>query len=192
MESSVLPMEFNGNADRCIIQSAVLQSVQSNVSKPLDASATGVSIHECFRIAGEKLVIQQSQEKDIVVSGSPNVSRAVKQQKVSLSTKSNLMEAEGRLEHRGGLHTWTVPRYLNLEPSLAMDWLEISWDELHIKERVGAGTLLLFLLIDFEVFLVIPSEKATKYDSLFLFLLQVHLELCIVLNGMDLLVVCSF
>ncbi|KAL3504964.1 hypothetical protein ACH5RR_034805 [Cinchona calisaya] len=29
---------------------------------------------------------------------------------------------------------------LNIEPSLAMDWLEISWVELHIKERVGAGS----------------------------------------------------
>lgn len=32
-----------------------------------------------------------------------------------------------------------IPKYINLEPSLAMDWLEISWDELRIKERVGAG-----------------------------------------------------
>lgn len=35
----------------------------------------------------------------------------------------------------------TVPEFLNLEPSLAMDWLEISWDELHMKERIGAGTI---------------------------------------------------
>ncbi|RZR94139.1 hypothetical protein BHM03_00022768 [Ensete ventricosum] len=34
----------------------------------------------------------------------------------------------------------TVPKYVNLEPSLAMDWLEISWDELELKERIGAGT----------------------------------------------------
>ncbi|KAF3794001.1 Serine/threonine-protein kinase [Nymphaea thermarum] len=32
------------------------------------------------------------------------------------------------------------PGYVNLEPSLAMDWLEIPWDDLHIKERVGAGS----------------------------------------------------
>ncbi|KAL2893080.1 Serine/threonine-protein kinase CTR1 [Bienertia sinuspersici] len=32
------------------------------------------------------------------------------------------------------------PRYLDLEPSLAMDWMEISWDDLHLKERVGAGS----------------------------------------------------
>lgn len=46
-------------------------------------------------------------------------------------------------------HASVIPRYLNLEPSLAMDWLEISWDELHIKERVGAGTLLILLSCNF-------------------------------------------
>ncbi|RVW95109.1 hypothetical protein CK203_025543 [Vitis vinifera] len=40
MESSVLPLEFNRNTDRCIIQSAMLQSVQSNVSEVVDASAS--------------------------------------------------------------------------------------------------------------------------------------------------------
>ncbi|XP_076949420.1 serine/threonine-protein kinase CTR1-like [Bidens hawaiensis] len=34
----------------------------------------------------------------------------------------------------------STPRYLTLEPSLAMDWLEIAWDDLNIKERVGAGS----------------------------------------------------
>ncbi|KAJ3698506.1 hypothetical protein LUZ61_002211 [Rhynchospora tenuis] len=33
-----------------------------------------------------------------------------------------------------------IPKYLSLEPSLAVDWLEISWDELELKERVGAGS----------------------------------------------------
>ncbi|MCL7043432.1 hypothetical protein MKW94_000086 [Papaver nudicaule] len=32
------------------------------------------------------------------------------------------------------------PKLLNLEPSLAIDWLEIPWDELQMKERVGAGS----------------------------------------------------
>ncbi|KAI7744252.1 hypothetical protein M8C21_008251, partial [Ambrosia artemisiifolia] len=40
----------------------------------------------------------------------------------------------------GGNFPVTAPRYLNLEPSLAMDWPEIAWDELHIKERIGAGS----------------------------------------------------
>ncbi|KAJ6825392.1 serine/threonine-protein kinase CTR1-like [Iris pallida] len=34
----------------------------------------------------------------------------------------------------------TLPKYLSLEPSLAMDWLEISWDDLQIMERIGAGS----------------------------------------------------
>ncbi|CAN6229498.1 unnamed protein product [Urochloa humidicola] len=34
----------------------------------------------------------------------------------------------------------TVPKRLSIEPSLAVDWLEISWEELELKERVGAGS----------------------------------------------------
>ena len=45
----MLPLEFNGNTDRCIIQSAMSQFVQCNVSGVVDAPASGVSIHECFR-----------------------------------------------------------------------------------------------------------------------------------------------
>ncbi|GAB2293013.1 hypothetical protein Dimus_027236 [Dionaea muscipula] len=33
-----------------------------------------------------------------------------------------------------------VPRFLNIEPSLAMDWLEIAWEDLHLKQRIGAGS----------------------------------------------------
>jgi hypothetical protein len=40
------------------------------------------------------------------------------------------------------------PKYLSLEPSLAIDWLEISWGELELKERVGAGILLSLSLAD--------------------------------------------
>ncbi|GJZ24733.1 serine/threonine-protein kinase CTR1, partial [Tanacetum coccineum] len=47
------------------------------------------------------------------------------------------VESEGKC--RGNFPV-TTPRYLTLEPSLAMDWLEIAWDELHIKERIGAGS----------------------------------------------------
>ncbi|CAH9065802.1 unnamed protein product [Cuscuta epithymum] len=57
--------------------------------------------------------------------GHPSISKYVE----SELTLENLKHSEA-----------TLPKYLNLEPSLAMDWLEISWDELHIKERVGAGS----------------------------------------------------
>lgn len=33
-----------------------------------------------------------------------------------------------------------IQRRASLEPSLTMDWPEISWDELEIKERVGSGS----------------------------------------------------
>ncbi|KAL6843887.1 hypothetical protein ACP4OV_026458 [Aristida adscensionis] len=33
-----------------------------------------------------------------------------------------------------------LPKQLNIEPSFAVDWLEISWEELELKERVGAGS----------------------------------------------------
>lgn len=35
-----------------------------------------------------------------------------------------------------------LPKRLSIEPSFAVDWLEISWDELDLKERIGAGTSL--------------------------------------------------
>jgi len=33
-----------------------------------------------------------------------------------------------------------LPKPLSIEPPFAVDWLEISWEELDLKERVGAGT----------------------------------------------------
>lgn len=183
----MLPLELNGNADHGIIQSAMLQSVQSNVLEPPDATATGVAIHQCFRIGGEKVIIQQSHDKEVAVSGSPLTNVVVKQPKVSISNKSNIKEAEGRLENAGRNCAMTVPRYLNLEPSLAMDWLEISWDDLHIKERVGAGTILLLMLIDcFLKCCNCNSSRETTMGSMILFFsVQVHLEQYIVQNGMD-------
>ncbi|KAA8528367.1 hypothetical protein F0562_035722 [Nyssa sinensis] len=106
----------------------------SESPEALDAAA-GISIDECSRPCGE-----ETYKKEIVVSGSPIRSTAVRQRKVILSGQSAIMEVGSRLENRGKFPTVTVPRYLNLEPSLAIDWLEISWDELHIKERVGAGS----------------------------------------------------
>lgn len=73
--------------------------------------------------------------------GSQDVNNSVKQSKlrVSLSNQLDAQEVLSEVDHGGKFSSVTIPRYLNLEPSLAMDWLEISWDELNIKERVGAG-----------------------------------------------------
>jgi hypothetical protein len=48
-----------------------------------------------------------------------------------------------------------MPKRLIVEPSFAMDWLEISWDELDLKERVGAGTSLASVFL----FNLLPDVK---------------------------------
>lgn len=55
----------------------------------------------------------------------------------NISIQENYV-TDGQRDFRG-VHI-EARRYLNLEPSLAMDWLEISWDELDIKEQIGAGS----------------------------------------------------
>ncbi|KAG6531950.1 hypothetical protein ZIOFF_005786 [Zingiber officinale] len=52
------------------------------------------------------------------------------------SKQFNLKVTDSMAEKTG--NSTIARRYLNLEPSLAMDWLEISWDELDIKEQIGA------------------------------------------------------
>ncbi|XP_024017114.1 serine/threonine-protein kinase CTR1 [Morus notabilis] len=90
----------------------------------------------------EHRVLQSSMMSSI--RGGQLVSDSVKQPKVrvGLSRQSASEDIDKELESRErfpSIHV-TIPRYLTLEPSLAMDWLEISWDELRIKERVGAGS----------------------------------------------------
>lgn len=56
---------------------------------------------------------------------------------LSSESKQEQEHVKNKVENQGA---GNIPRYLNLEPSLAMDWLEIPWDDLRIKERVGAGS----------------------------------------------------
>ncbi|KAK3231073.1 hypothetical protein Dsin_002954 [Dipteronia sinensis] len=100
--------------------------------------AEGSLIHEYSRVGDENVVIQNTCQKEIVGSGGSVKKKVGKPPKGNLS--SQLEEEESKLVKRGKFPAATNQRYLNLEPSLAMDWLEISWDELHIKERVGAGS----------------------------------------------------
>ncbi|XP_059631240.1 serine/threonine-protein kinase CTR1 isoform X2 [Cornus florida] len=107
----------------------------SELPEPLDVGAAEISIvDEYSRPCGDKVIKQQAYRNAIVTFGSSITSTSV------IQPKPDLMEVESRIESRHKFSTETIPRYLNLEPSLAMDWLEISWDELHIKERVGAGS----------------------------------------------------
>lgn len=107
--------------------------------------ATGESKHDYPAIPAEENIIQHSDKKEIMASGSSIRNKVVKPPKTNLSSQL-VKKDESKLDKQGKFPTTTIPRYLNLEPSLAMDWLEISWDELHIKERVGAGMFYSFLI----------------------------------------------
>lgn len=68
-------------------------------------------------------------------------------QQVSAQLKAMDIGAEnGNKENVPGAN---LPKPLSIEPPFAVDWLEIAWEELDLKERVGAGTPLppRFLLI---------------------------------------------
>ncbi|XP_010254566.1 PREDICTED: serine/threonine-protein kinase CTR1-like [Nelumbo nucifera] len=137
-ESSAMPLEFKDNSNSCIESQALLPSIQHCASETLDA-VPGMSVHGRSRLDGDKSPVQESYRKELVAYETP-MNNAIKQPKLEGCSQMELSETESRPENQGGIATTTIPRYLNLEPSLAMDWLEISWDELQIKERVGAGS----------------------------------------------------
>ncbi|XP_024040203.1 serine/threonine-protein kinase CTR1 isoform X2 [Citrus clementina] len=116
-ESSLVPLKLQGNP------------------KNSDAAA-GAPIQEYSRLVEENVAIEAAYKEEIVVSESSVI---IKQPNATLPSQLD-KEDESKLEKQGIFPVGPGPRYLNIEPSLAMDWLEISWDELHVKERVGAGS----------------------------------------------------
>lgn len=108
--------------------------------------ASRLSIYECSKLKDGKVARQESYKKEMVLSQSAIIINALNQPKLSSSNQLDARKVDSKLESRSKFSAVTLPRYLSLEPSLAMDWLEISWDELHIKERVGAGNFFLFLI----------------------------------------------
>ncbi|KAL8492267.1 hypothetical protein ACS0TY_023775 [Phlomoides rotata] len=132
-----------------------IYSVNSNETKDInfpenakdDGCSTGVvdvtgkPENDYSRPGGDRIIIKQTYKKEIVVAGSAVLSQTGRQHpKVTFSEAKQPTEIENKSHDYAKYHASIIPRYLNLEPSLAMDWLEISWDELHIKERVGAGS----------------------------------------------------
>ncbi|KAI6687889.1 hypothetical protein NL676_024717 [Syzygium grande] len=134
-ERSAMPLELKHNINCCIYDNPVQSSLQLNVSEVLDAS-TGASTTDSPKQVQGKYIMHKTYRKEITIAGKQSAKDTTKQLNLSLSSQLDLEE----LESRGNFAAITVPRYVNLEPSLAMDWLEISWEELHIKERVGAGS----------------------------------------------------
>lgn len=90
---------------------------------------------------GRNIIISQEYNEAVISGNSIIAAGGGRQHSVlQISAKSSIVEVESKRESWGKHPSEAIPRYLNIEPSLAMDWLEISWDDLHIKERVGAGT----------------------------------------------------
>lgn len=105
----------------------------------LGVASTGISGDGCSRPGGDKIIVKHNE--DNVISSNAIVSLADRQPpRVTCYEEQDLMKVKNGLPDHEKHPATVIPRYLNLEPSLAMDWLEISWDELHIKERVGAGS----------------------------------------------------
>lgn len=89
---------------------------------------------------GRNIIISQEYNEAVISGNSIITAAGGRQHSVLQISKSSIVEVESKRESWGKHHSESIPRYVNLEPSLAMDWLEISWEDLHIKERVGAGT----------------------------------------------------
>ncbi|XP_065880355.1 serine/threonine-protein kinase CTR1 isoform X1 [Euphorbia lathyris] len=126
-----------GRQTRGTLKQASFRKESSLISLPLtkEQDKAGQSVHECSSNDSASAVIKQTYKKEIMMSGTSMNNSVVKQTALDLSCQSELKE----VDNQGGSGL-SNPRYVTLEPSLAMDWLEISWDELYIKERVGAGS----------------------------------------------------
>ncbi|KAF7830027.1 serine/threonine-protein kinase CTR1-like [Senna tora] len=128
-----------GNAEDCAVLGSNLPSIQEGVSEALHP-ASEASLHKCPNPVEDSVVVKKTSTNGIIVPGSSLVKSTTKKSPLGSSVQSEQEQADSRRENRGHFPAGNIPRYLNLEPSLAMDWLEISWDELRIKERVGAGS----------------------------------------------------
>lgn len=103
----------------------IFPSIYEGVSEALHPSSEAL-LHEIPIVGKDSVVVQEISYNEIIAKGNLGVN----------GSQSKQEQVDNRLENQGA---GNIPKYVNLEPSLAMDWLEISWDELRIKERVGAG-----------------------------------------------------
>ncbi|XP_054796181.1 serine/threonine-protein kinase CTR1 isoform X2 [Prosopis cineraria] len=128
------------NVEESEVLGSNLPSIQEVVSEDLHP-ATEALLHEYPMHVEDSVVIKETSNNDeIIVTGSPVVKATSKKPILGPPCQLELESVDSGLENRDHFSAGNIPRYLNLEPSLAMDWLEISWDELRIKERVGAGS----------------------------------------------------
>jgi microcompartment protein CcmL/EutN len=141
---NLIPFGLKENDEECAVLGSILPTIHENVAKVFPATES--SLHEYPRFSEDTVMVQEASNNEIIVTGGSVVKSIFKQCILSSSCQSEFKQVDNRIENQDYLPDGSIPRYVNLEPSLAMDWLEISWDDLRIKERVGAGT---FLLLEF-------------------------------------------
>ncbi|CAL0305608.1 unnamed protein product [Lupinus luteus] len=138
-ESPLNLFGLKGNDEECTVLDSILPSINEVVSKALHP-VTEASLHEYPRLSEDSVIVQETSNTEIIVTGSSVVKSTFKQAIINSSCQSELTQVDESIENLCCLPAGSIPRYVNLEPSLAMDWLEISWDDLRIKECVGAGS----------------------------------------------------
>lgn len=132
-KSSMVPLMLQ-NSEPQNIQRPDLLATQVTVPEAMGGSA-GLAIHEYSSHSVEHFV-QKNYKKEVYVSG---IDIPVQQEMIDLSQPVAKPVGDS-LENELVFPASSIPKYLDLEPSLAMDWLEIPWDDLRLKERVGAGS----------------------------------------------------
>ncbi|XP_010914324.1 serine/threonine-protein kinase CTR1 isoform X2 [Elaeis guineensis] len=103
-------------------------------------SVARTSIHRNTKVDDNKDFVQEAYQKGIASSCSQFTKNWNGTSEIQVSRRLKCKETGGKGENSKSPSRVTTPRYFSLEPSLAMDWLEISWDELEMKERIGAGS----------------------------------------------------
>ncbi|XP_051150642.1 serine/threonine-protein kinase CTR1-like isoform X2 [Andrographis paniculata] len=129
----------NGDETKDIIHSENRKNDGCGPDACVDTGAA-ISGDNYPRAGGDEIIIKHTYKKEIVVAGNGALTHGDGPPRVTLCDSKDLMEIKSKCQDHRKHIAAVIPRYLNLEPSLAMDWLEISWDELHIKERIGAGS----------------------------------------------------
>ncbi|CAH8384634.1 unnamed protein product [Eruca vesicaria subsp. sativa] len=92
------------------------------------------------KLSEDKIASQETCKEENSLLEDPIENSVIKQTNGDLPVEPEIAEAETRKDKKGRIPVDAISPFLSIEPSLASDWLEISWDELHIKERVGAGS----------------------------------------------------
>ncbi|CAM0902719.1 unnamed protein product [Alopecurus aequalis] len=95
-----------------------------------------------YSVAGDKKSVQAATKEDVVLkSGQVMHNDNCNNMSVfQVSKQLKAMELGAEVVNKENIPGVTTPKCLIVEPSFAMDWLEISWDELQLKERIGAGS----------------------------------------------------